>query len=154
MTQYCETLKFLCSSYTTGDINDIIHEDIDSRYGYGKLCNSDVIIMKKNGYVNVTNFCEDNGNDFDDWFADENSQRLITELESMIDDPAYIVSKKGNSTTRGIYVHPKLIIPIIMSCSAKYALQVSKIVLGHHVKEAIDKKNRKLGKQSSKNNKL
>ena len=44
--------------YDRSDIRNIIFEEINNKYSYGKYGTFDVIIMNKNGYINATRLCE------------------------------------------------------------------------------------------------
>ena len=43
---------------TTKSLARLITEDINDQFGRAKYLEHDVIIMKKNGYVNMTKLCD------------------------------------------------------------------------------------------------
>ncbi|AEX61951.1 putative KilA-N domain-containing protein [Megavirus courdo7] len=46
--------------YPKDDIRNIIAENINDRYGYGTLSSHKVVLMKENGYVNISNILQKN----------------------------------------------------------------------------------------------
>ena len=67
-------------------MNDLILENINEEYGSGKYGNFNIIIMKKNGYVNVTKLCKDGGKEFKDWLETQQSQELFKELKTELNN--------------------------------------------------------------------
>ena len=113
-------------------MNDLILENINEEYGSGKYGNFNIIIMKKNGYVNVTKLCKDGGKEFKDWLETQQSQELFKELKTElgIEQPLITIRRSviGNPLVSGTYAHPYLI-PIIASwVSIKFANMLSLIV--------------------------
>ena len=56
---------------------NLISQDINDEYGYAKYLSHDVIIMKKNGYINMTKLCDQYGKAFRNWKQNKSSQELI-----------------------------------------------------------------------------
>ena len=50
------------------DIRNTIYENIDESYAYARLGELDVIMMKKNGYINATKLCHKNKKEFSNWY--------------------------------------------------------------------------------------
>jgi len=143
--------------YRNDDIRNIIFEDIDDTYAYGKLGIFDVMMMKSNGYINATKLCSTAKKEFYHWSESKNSKNLISALKRSLckqGDPISIQITTGNNLTRGTYVHIDLIIHIASWCSPEYALLVSKIVREYHAKEAIYEKDKLLQKKDDKIDKL
>ncbi|AQN67947.1 putative kilA-n domain protein [Saudi moumouvirus] len=134
--------------YSDNDLRNVIYEDINDKFSYGKLGDFNIVMMKKNGYVNATNLCKNIKKEFYHWKENKNSKELIKELISSPDYPGDepIITITGGKITkiRGTYVHPELIIHIASWCSPKYALKVSKIVIEYHSMEMIEERNRLL----------
>lgn len=92
------------------DIKEIIFEDINDDYGYGKYGEFEVIINKKTGYINATKLCKDGGKEFRKFFQYDHGKRLLetfsyqsgrnrTDLIIKITDvPNHL---------KGTYVHPQ-----------------------------------------------
>ena len=131
------------------DIHQIIYKDIDSKYAYAKLDKLDVIMMKKNGYINATKLCDNAGKRFRQWKANKSSKQLIEEVAKENNTPIQKIME-GKYITRGTYVHPKLIIHIVSWCNPKYALIVSNIALDFHATMAAEKKDILLKKKDDK----
>lgn len=142
-----KNIKKNTDEYSENDLRNIIFEDIDKHYAYGKLGPFNVVIMKKNGYINATKLCKDACKEYRFWAENKSSRELIDEVKlgyvGILTDPI-IKILTGDNFTRGTYVHHDLIIHIASWCSAKYAIQVSKIVVEYHAKNAIEEKNKLL----------
>lgn len=151
-----EFIKETIDKYKDDDIRNIMFEDINENYAYGKLGPFNVIIMKKNGYINASKFCKDANKKYNNWANNKKSNKLISTLKKLLNDNVDPIKKiiTGDNLTRGTYVHPELIIHIAAWCSAEYALQVSKIVIEYHSKEAINEKNKLLRLKDDKIDKL
>ncbi|UMZ08498.1 KilA N family protein [Acanthamoeba polyphaga mimivirus] len=153
-----ESEKEIKSKYSDNDIRSIITNDINDKYANGIMGDIDVIVMKKNGYINATKLCENSGKDFKNWTETKKAKKLIRELSSStgISVELLAITITGGKLTeiRGTYVHPKLIIQIAAWCSAEYALKVSDIVIEYHAKEAIEQKEKLLKKKDDKIDKL
>lgn len=134
------------------EIVNIIYEDINKDFGFGKYGDFKVVIMKKNGYINATKLCSSGERRFKNWTYTNNSQELINEVSSEYSDiitdfkPIIIVDNNHQQELRGTYVHPDLITHIASWVSAKFAIKVSKIVNSYFVRE-YKMKNDELVKQ-------
>ena len=124
------------------DIKEIIFEDINDDYGYGKYSGFEVIINKKTGYINATKLCKDGGKEFFLWVQNNSSKNLIQLVMSKYgltrDEVLISVSGGRNTLIRGTYVHPKLIPHIASWVSPEFALKVSDIVEEYIIKEYRD----------------
>lgn len=144
------------------------YKSIDENYCYGNFGDFKIIIMNKNGYVNVTNLCiQSNKNDLSTKIYKEYKKlkiaklylNEISETENINKEDLTIRVKLGNQLIIGIYVHPLLIIHIAQWLCVKFALQVSKIIINFYVKEKEQKsiivdKNNKIDKMTHKINKI
>jgi uncharacterized protein YoxC len=63
-----------------GDIRNIAYESIDDNYTWAKYCEFNIIMMKKNGYINATHLCKLEGKQFKHWLENKNSKELINEV--------------------------------------------------------------------------
>lgn len=133
MTQNCKILTYLCLTehHNVSDICDMIYEDIDSQYGYVKLCNNDIPIMKSNGFINMTKFYEAYHEDFNEWLTEENSQSQLKSMSSK-NKPASITITEGEHMIRGIYIHSKLIPYAVSCCKVCLALLVTDTYLPNY----------------------
>lgn len=130
--------------YDSHDIRNIIYKDIDDQYCYGKFGELKVIIIEKNGYMNVTKLCADSGKDFESWLEIDNYKDLVSYVDNELSKQkdknmprkSIIYVDNGNSLTDGTYVHYKLFVHVAAWCSTSFALGSSKIVLSNHIKEA------------------
>jgi hypothetical protein len=122
-------------------LTDIIFEFIDTKkeYARGKYGEFEVIIMKKNGYVNATKLCKEKGKRFDHWLENKSSKELVSEVKKSspgIPGDAIIKITGGNILeVRGTYVHPDLVPHIASWISPVFALKVSKIVNEYIIQE-------------------
>ena len=142
--------------YNNDDIRNIIYEDIDESYAYARLGELDVIMMKKNGYINATKLCHKNKKEFKNWYQNKASKELIKVAEGAADYPSSVILKRLQepNETRGTYVHSKIIVHIASWCSPNYALMVSDIVTEYHTKYAIEEKDKLLNKSRDKIDRL
>jgi hypothetical protein len=113
------------------NLKDIIYEDITDEYCLGKYGEFEVIIMKRNGYINATKLCQQGGKQLFHWMeldcarniCKEVSSILITDIHSL---KIIIFGGSGNSKRiSGSYLHPMLITHVAMWISAKFAALVS-----------------------------
>ena len=121
-------------------LNDIEFEKINDEYVYGHYANFDVIMMKKNGYINATKMCQDISDvinkkkQFVDWKRTQCATELLDELIDVTGIPVTSMTKVVQTSDpkmaiiRGTYVHPDLIPHIASWASPKFAVKVSKIV--------------------------
>jgi hypothetical protein len=146
--------------YADNDIRNVIFENINDKYAYGKFGDFNVIIMKDSGYINASKICKDADKEFRHWNANNYTNQLIDTLSSNsgISRCDLMIQNKGGSSKdaflRGTYVHPKLIVHIASWCSPEYALKVSDIVNEYHIKEAVEEKEKLLKKKQDKIDKL
>ena len=112
-------------------------EGINGKYCSGKYGDFEIIIMKKNGYINATKLCSfaTNKNNkpkkFKEWYRNNKSSDLVEEILKNSDETLELfidISICGNNEMRGTYVHPDLIPHIASWASPVFALKVSRIV--------------------------
>ena len=113
-------------------MNDLIFENINDEYAYGKYGDFNVIIMKKNGYINVTKLCKHGGKDFKHWVGTQQSQELFKGLKTElgIEQPLITIRRSvvGNLLVTGTYAHPDLVPHIASWVSVKFAVMMFSIV--------------------------
>jgi hypothetical protein len=63
-------------SFEYDNLRDIIYENINEHYGRGKYAGLEVIIMKKNGYVNATKLCQLGGKELKHWNRSDSAFEL------------------------------------------------------------------------------
>lgn len=122
------------------ELSEIIYNDINGEFGYGSYGEFNVIIMRKNGYINATKLCLTGGRRFAKWIETNNSQELINEIIEIYsylgdDFKPTIIINNIQSNLKGTYVHPDLITHIASWVSPKFAIKVSKIVNNYIVRE-------------------
>lgn len=135
-------------------LTQIIYKDINDDYGYGCYGEFEVIIMKKNGYINVTKLCQKENKRFDHWLENEHSKKLIkivkknlnelygdelsnSEDSKNITEPIIIIkgSKKKCEMTRGTYAHQSIVVHVASWVSPDFAIWVSNIVNNYATRE-------------------
>ncbi|AGD92862.1 putative KilA-N domain-containing protein [Megavirus lba] len=143
------------NKYAINDIRNIIFEDIDDEYGYGTLYEYKVVLMKKNGYVNISKMLGKNKKNFDDWLKESCELiETVAKIYQMPKNKLYEHVLDEYKDVCGTYVHPKLIIHIASWCSTEYAMKVSDIVTEYHAKEEVEKRELLLKKKDDKIDKL
>ena len=141
-------------SYSADDIRNIAFEKIDDDYSYGKYGNFNVILMMKNGYINVTKLCADaktkkgKSKQFRFWRLSDGATSLIEEVSADVKIPTSELlimiksSSKNNTVIRGTYAHPDLVPHIASWASTQFAIKVSKIVNAYNIQQALMKKDK------------
>jgi len=125
------------------DIRGIIFEKINDTFSKGMYAGFVVLIMNKNGYVNVTKLCKNifiehkkifndaKEKEFRHWKLLDNAKELIEAISEPVRNPtnSVIVSiTTGTNDLRGTYVHPDLVPHIASWASPTIAIKISKIV--------------------------
>jgi len=116
----------------------IIFQSVDNEYEWGTYFDLKVLIMSRNGYINATKMCQDNGKRLDNWMQNSWSKDYIEDFNShpyIPGTPSTIVVNSGSNDTRGTYVHLELITYIASWISIKIARKVSRIVNEYLLKE-------------------
>lgn len=141
----------LLACYDDNDIRNIMFETLENEdYALGKLGNLEVLMMAKNGYINITKLCKESRKKFNHWTDNASSQNLIREIgkslgyaekDTNIASKLIIAIRTGNNYYRGSYVHPELAIHVATWCNAKYATIVSKVMVEYHSKESVAERN-------------
>ncbi len=143
---------------TTNPLTDIAFEAINDEYSYGKYSDFTVIMMKKNGYINATEMCnnitEQTGSKkpFRHWQQNKSADELIGVVSSSVGIPTdeLMIIPKVPNELRGTYVHPDLIPHIASWASPKFAVKVSKIVNEYYNKKERLRHKRELGEKDDK----
>jgi hypothetical protein len=96
-------------------IQNMVIEDIDDAYAYGKYGDFKIIVMKKNGYINATKLCNDAGMNkekavkpFHHWFVNASTKELINYFAtaSGISPDTLFIKPRIKNELKGTYVHP------------------------------------------------
>lgn len=119
------------------NLTDLIYEDVNDEYGWGKYGSIQVLIRKKDGYINASKMCKDGGKDWFNWGKNETAKKIIEEFESDLHMSRSLLmdTYMGDYNFRGTYVNPKLVPHIAIWISAKFAVRVSEIVNNFIVRE-------------------
>lgn len=140
------------------DIRNIIFKDINEDYAWGKYGDFKVIIMKENGYINVTKMIHaaNPKKKFNDWYRGKNADELTNEVcagtgfsaaEILVTIPT---GPKNLTCIRGTYAHPDLIPHIAAWASPAFAIKISKIVNEYYTKKVIKAKDKLIQKKDDK----
>lgn len=118
------------------DIKEIVFQNIDENYGYGKYGDFEIIMNINTGSINATKLCKDGGKEFSEWKRFNHSKKFIDYLGSL-GYPKDLIIQITNvpNHLKGTYVHPDLIPHIASWVSPEFAYKVSKIVNEHIIKE-------------------
>lgn len=143
---------------TTNPLKDIAFEDINDEYCYGNYGDFKVIMIKKNGYINATEMCNniseqtESKKPFREWKRLQISKEIIDAVNMSVGIPtdALMVIPKVENILRGTYVHPKLIPHIASWASPKFAVKVADIVNKYFNKEELEKKERLIRQKDDK----
>jgi hypothetical protein len=115
--------------------NLVIFEDINEKYTWANYGLFKLIMMKENGFLNVTKMCDECGKSFFNWKKNKSSKDLIKCLLESLNlhsenDILVIIStgSKHETYLRGTYAHPDLIIHIAMWLSPMFSIYVNFII--------------------------
>lgn len=120
------------------NLSELVFEDVDAQYGWGKYGDFKVLIRKKDGYINATKLCKDGGKELTNWNQNKTSASLIEEVQRSVGIPSHPLIEQviqGPNDLRGSYVHPKLIPHIASWICPSFAVKVSDIVNDYLVRE-------------------
>jgi hypothetical protein len=110
----------------------VIFEDINEDYAWVNYGEFKLLMMKKNGFVNVTKMCENHGKKFYNWKQNMSSKDLIKCLSESLnlnsENELLIIIVKNENELRGTYAHPDLIIHIAMWISPMFSIYVNFII--------------------------
>jgi hypothetical protein len=147
--QTIDSVKAIPKGPVETDMRGICFEDIDDNFSYGHYANFEVIVMKKNGYINATKMCnfirEQTGGKkvFNNWAVNKDNILLKKEVALSVGIPVgdvYIplMSEVANNL-RGTYVHSDLIPHIAAWMSPVFAVKISKIINQFFLKQETSK---------------
>lgn len=136
-------------------LEHIAFEDINDEYCYGKYGDFNVIMMKKNGYINATKLCGYISNiigtqkDFKQWKITISASELVDAVVSSVGIPTdeLFIQPSVANEIRGTYTHPKLIPHIASWASPQFAVKVADIVNKYFDKKSLKKKEKLIRKQ-------
>jgi hypothetical protein len=113
-------------------INDLVFENINDKYAWGNYGEFKVMIMKENGYINVTKLCKSGGKEFFSWKRLDIADKFLDDVSSALHIPKndiLITINGGNQTLlRGTYAHPSTVNYIASWISPRFAIKVSSII--------------------------
>ena len=112
---------------------EIIYESIDNKFAYAKYGEFKVMMMKDNGYINITKLCKEGKKEFFNWKRLESSKKFLDDFSTEVGIPTpdlLIVINSGNTNvlTRGTYAHPDLVPHVASWISSKFAVYIMKII--------------------------
>ena len=123
----------------------VAFQDVNEDYAWVNYGQFKLLMMKRNGYVNVTKMCENYSNKkFIHWKENKRSKELIifisTELKSIgIPIDPLVTIMTGENDLRGTYAHPDLVLDIACWLSGEFYLKASKIVREYFNKQEREK---------------
>jgi len=130
--------------------NLVIFEDINEKYAGANYGPFKLIMMKDNGYVNVTKMCEEDGKKFSNWKQNSQSKEISKAVAKHIsrdgipsdEKDLFVVVSGGNqheAYLRGTYAHPKLVLHIACWVSSDFYIKASEIVNEYYNKQMREK---------------
>lgn len=114
----------------------VAFQDVNEDYAWVNYGQFKLLMMKRNGYVNVTKMCDEGGKKFFNWRQNIRSKTLIECLSKELGslgiprdlDELLINIISGENDLRGTYAHPDLVLDIACWLSGEFYLKASKIV--------------------------
>lgn len=137
--------------YNTSDTESVYmgvnFESIDDEFIWGQLGDFEIIIMAKNGYVNITKICEGNSGYrklFRKWKKSEDNVQLPVILKDFYastgisSSDVSISISKGSTETDGLYVNRDIVNNIAHKCCPEHTMHISHIIRAYCVKQYAD----------------
>jgi uncharacterized coiled-coil protein SlyX len=121
-------------------INDLVFENINDKYAWGNYGEFKVMIMKENGYINITKLCKSGGKEFFSWKRLDIADKFLDDVSSALQicrAGLLITINSGNTDTliRGTYSHPYIVQYIASWVSASFAIKTGFIVASYFSRE-------------------
>ena len=122
----------------------VAFQDVNEEYAWVNYGQFKLLMMKRNGYVNVTKMCENYSNKkIIHWKENKRSKELINYLKQFSSigipiDPLVTIMT-GENDLRGTYAHPDLVLDIACWLSGEFYLKASKIVREYFNKQEREK---------------
>src|SRR5438477_485353 len=128
--------------------SDIAFEQIQDNYWYGAYDQFRVVMMKDNGYINVTKMCVDGGKRFHDWCRLKATQELIKAYKNLIvvefssagipveENSQYKFIQTRNKSPvdqliSGTYIHPDLAAAVAGWVSPVFHIKMLRVMKGY-----------------------
>ena len=144
----CLPHEILGSAYEKADVHNFYFAT------YADFNN--VIMMRPNGYINVSKLCADNGKNFKKWSKMEHAKALVAELDKKCDEHTLKSIKIGTTQFDGICAQP-LRLPFIASwILPSFAFKVSEVFngfLANHFQYLCGRVNDRVDEMREENNK-
>ena len=121
----------------------VAFQDVNEEYAWVNYGQFKLLMMKRNGYVNVTKMCDEGGKSFRFWRQNKRSTELIKLIDlngydGIPSDPLVTIMT-GENDLRGTYAHPDLVLDIACWLSGEFYLKASKIVREYFNKQEREK---------------
>ena len=129
------------TSTINNTLRDLIFEYINDKYSWGNYGGFKVLMMRENGYINVTKLCKDGGKEIYEWKRSKHSVEMLDSFSSIPEMSGIdlLITVKGGDKklqmVTGTYAHPDLVPHIASWVSPSFAVKVSRIVNEYFVKE-------------------
>ena len=140
------------------DIRECMYKKINNKFAYAKLGKFNVIMLRKNGFINATKLCNSANKKLIHWMENKNSKEMIVAFSKLLNmDRDQIITRVNggkNTIISGTYMHPDLIIQVASWCNNQFAFYVSKIVNDYLNTKACAEKDKLLKIKDDKIDKL
>lgn len=105
-------------------------KDFNNEYTYVEYGDIKIQIMKKNGYINITELCKSGGKRFNHWNQNKSTKELMYCLSKHlgIKKEDLTIYVNHGSEFRVTFAHPDLVIHIAMWISPKFCINVNEII--------------------------
>ena len=129
----------------------VAFQDVNEEYAWVNYGEFKLLMMKRNGYVNVTKMCDDGGKEFRMWKRNTRSKELIkllinndvSSVHNYTDENDLLIIVSGGNQheayLRGTYAYPDLVLDIACWLSGEFYLKASKIVREYFNKQEREK---------------
>lgn len=124
-------------------IAPINYQDIDSQYAHAEYLGIRIVLIKSNGYINLTNILKQNNKTYDDWKKDQDQQQYLGYLAGKLGLPESRMLMSINTddrVTTGAYIHQQALTNLLMWCSHEFTFKIGQLVFEHSNKQAMIEK--------------
>lgn len=140
-----------CNDYESNDIRNICtsEEVINEQFSYGRYGMFNLVIMKKNGYINACRISSpyQSKRQFTQWQDSNAADDIVKPIAKYTGIPRhklFIESTTNLILTRGTFVHPSLIPHILSWIYPQFTLEVSEIVNQHYINGVTEERRNRM----------
>lgn len=127
------SINLITTMNATIDLSHRIFKDIDSNYALVNIDGKKMVMMKSNGYINISNISNES-----DFVSANNGKAICEILEKKYGVKECIIkSLSGSPPFKGTYVHPCLAVHLLRVEAAKRSVVIATAILNECVEDKV-----------------